>query len=133
MVVALIIALLAVIVIVGYNSSRVSARDARRKSDLTNLASALREYYVQNNSYPATLAGLAGTYVDKVPADPSGGTATYTYADIAKTSTAPEYVVLHATMESASNNVGGYTTTGNDTGGLTCANGTVDYCVKLQY
>lgn len=137
LVVALIITLLAVVVIVGYNSSRTAARDVRRKSDLTSLTSALREYYHIYGYYPAGNYGEATTilanngYIARTPDDPkNSGNYVYTYYHILKTATAPEYVILHATMEDPSNNVGGYTENGE--GGSHCS-GSTDYCVKLQY
>lgn len=53
LVVLAIIGILAAIGIVTFTSSQMRSRDAARKSDLKQLASALELYYADNASYPA--------------------------------------------------------------------------------
>ncbi|MFA4881022.1 MAG: type II secretion system protein [Candidatus Doudnabacteria bacterium] len=84
LVVIAIIGLLAAIVMVSLNSARAKARDAQRKSDITNISLALEMYYDSQTtpSYPITstmavLATTLSTYLPKFPADP--GSHTYTY------------------------------------------------------
>jgi len=54
LVVISIIALLASIVLVALNNSRAKARDARRVSDMRQLATAMELFYGDLNSYPTT-------------------------------------------------------------------------------
>lgn len=62
-------------------SSRRYARDARRKSDLEQIRSALELYRNSNSSYPAALPTLVpGGYISSVPADPSSPARTYYYS-----------------------------------------------------
>jgi general secretion pathway protein G len=53
LVVISIIGILATLVAANLNSARSRARDAQRKSDIKNIATALRIYYNDNSSYPA--------------------------------------------------------------------------------
>lgn len=79
LVVIAIIGILSAIVLVSVNSGRQKARDARRISDVRQLQVALTMYYEANGAtYPATLAGLAPTYISAVPLDPDG-TSSYQY------------------------------------------------------
>ncbi|MFA4881023.1 MAG: type II secretion system protein [Candidatus Doudnabacteria bacterium] len=82
LVVIAIIGILASVVMVSLNPARAKARDAQRKSDLTNFSLALEMYYDSQTtpSYPTTaqgLAVLAPTYMPRIPADPGGHTYTY--------------------------------------------------------
>jgi type II secretion system protein G len=52
LVVIAVIGLLASVVLVALNSSRAKARDARRRADLKQVATALEFYYNDNNRYP---------------------------------------------------------------------------------
>lgn len=83
LVVIAIIGLLASVVLVALNSSRVKARDVKRKADLKQLATANDLYYADNNAYPGT-AGYFGNpnhggldplltpkYISKIPDDPN--------------------------------------------------------------
>jgi len=72
LVVVAIIGLLASVVVVSLGGARVGARDARRAADVAQLRTALELYASSNaGSYPATLAGLAPTYIPAVPSDPT--------------------------------------------------------------
>jgi len=54
LVVISIIGVLAALIMVNFNAARERARDVQRKSDLDQIKKALRMYYNDNNSYPAT-------------------------------------------------------------------------------
>lgn len=76
LVVVAIIGLLASIVIASLNSARQKGRDARRIADVRDIQTALEMYNDSNNGYPASTASIAPTYMQVVPADPTG---TYSY------------------------------------------------------
>src|SRR5580693_7659180 len=59
LVVIAIIGLLASIILVALNGARSKARDAKRKIDLQEIATALELFYEQNGGYPATGATSA--------------------------------------------------------------------------
>lgn len=102
LVVIAIIGLLASTVFTSLGSARAKARDARRMSDMNEIAKALDLYYAQNGSYPVVatwssygnsvnggacgvgggtsgaggyIPNLAPTYLAQLPVDPSGNTA----------------------------------------------------------
>jgi type II secretion system protein G len=96
LVVIAIIALLASIVLVALGSARIKSRDAARRADLTQLATALELYYSDNGVYPSTggsyyslqsgqstsgsngyIPNLAPTYIGALPVDPNGGSFFY--------------------------------------------------------
>jgi type II secretion system protein G len=72
LVVIAIIGLLASVVLVSLNSARAKARDAKRRGDLKQLATALALYYNENNAYPTT--GGASAYRGNCPTFGSYGT-----------------------------------------------------------
>lgn len=93
------IELLVAIAIIGILSSfllanfvgvRQRARDGTRKSDLRQIQSALELYRADKGNYPATFpacgsqfddgAATPVIYMKKIPCDPSGGAAVYTYS-----------------------------------------------------
>ncbi len=84
LVVISIIGILATLISANLNEARSRARDAVRKSDLKSVSTALRLYYNDAGSFPATLSwgselSYNGTvYMSKLPEDPST-TQTYHY------------------------------------------------------
>lgn len=102
LVVITVIGILASLIIVNFSSTRERARDAKRKSDLRSLKTALRIYYNDMQQYPNASGGAfqgcgsngtstctwggeftAGTttYMREIPTDPlNTGQFVYTYA-----------------------------------------------------
>lgn len=88
-----IIALLSMVSLFVLQSSRQAGRDGKRKADLGTIQSALELYKADCSIYPSsitfsgTLAGSAGgctpansnVYLQTIPNDPAGGSATYYY------------------------------------------------------
>ena len=76
LVVISIIGILATLVMANLNSARSRARDAERKSDMRNISTALRLYYNDKSTFPATFtfgaAFVSGTttYMQNAPNDP---------------------------------------------------------------
>lgn len=72
-----IIAILATIGISAYSNLQKSGRDAKRKSDLAVIQSALEQYHADQNNYPNTVSFNGSgnisygsrTYLNKVPID----------------------------------------------------------------
>lgn len=93
LVVIAIIGILSAIGLVSLNGAREKARDAQRKSDLSQIRTALALYYDDfNSSYPGTAANssvslasgavntaLVPSYLDRMPAPPGTGCAVTTY------------------------------------------------------
>lgn len=86
LVVIVIIAILATLLTVNFIGVRQRGRDAKRKSDLKQIQTALELYRSDNGLYPATVVFptcgnvfFAGstTYMQKIPCDPLGSQATY--------------------------------------------------------
>jgi prepilin-type N-terminal cleavage/methylation domain-containing protein len=73
LVVISIIGILATIVIANMSGVRERARDAQRKSDISQIQKAMEMYKNAQSpiAYPATLPLLATTYMQAVPQDPS--------------------------------------------------------------
>jgi len=102
LVVITVIGILASLIIVNFSSTRERARDAKRKSDLRSLKTALRIYYNDKQQYPNASGGAfqgcgtngtstcswggafdAGStsYMKEIPTDPlNTGQFVYTYA-----------------------------------------------------
>lgn len=98
LIVIAIIGVLSALLMANFIGVRQRARDAQRKADLRQIQSALELYRSDNGSYPignyAALSNCTGklgnpacttTYMQKLPADPLGGTATYYYNSAAGT------------------------------------------------
>lgn len=78
LIVIVIIGILAVIVVgLVATNNKNRANDARAKADMREMQTALEQYFVDNDAYPAALADLVPSYLGAVPTAPSG---TYTYA-----------------------------------------------------
>lgn len=88
LVVIAIIGILTAIGTFAYSSAQMRARDARRKSDLQMIQSALELYRYDNGNYPCVLGWWCGSvwithdsiaqfltpkFITKIPADPKGG------------------------------------------------------------
>lgn len=72
LVVIAVISLLASVIIVGVNSARIKARNARRVADIQQLAKALELFYNTCGSYPALPAATTGIKIDNTQALFSG-------------------------------------------------------------
>lgn len=87
LIVVVIIALLAILVLVGLKpqTQLAKGRDARRKADLVKLKNLLEEYYNDKDCYPTGGLGVLVTedYVDKLPTDPFGEPYYYNSTDCA--------------------------------------------------
>ncbi len=141
LVVIAIIGILSSVVLASLNSARQKGRDARRVSDLKQLALALELMYdAQSQRYPigATTAALAAagsptfvpTYISTMPADPQSGAYGYQSLTAANAACAanpcPSYV-LSATTEGTKPS-GSYNT--NLGVGLPDCSGTNTYCIR---
>lgn len=77
LVVISIIGILATVVGVNYSNAKKATRDAKRKTDLENVAAAFEMYYSENKEYPvcgydsATTTLNEAGYLTTVPEDPS--------------------------------------------------------------
>jgi len=81
-VVVTIIGILATLIAINYSGSQAKARDAKRKSDLSDYSSAIESYFDDNNYYPKAKSSLGGgigkgaltlllsTYVQNLIEDP---------------------------------------------------------------
>ncbi len=107
LVVISIIGILATLVMANLNSARSRARDAGRKSDIRNVATALRLYYNDKGGYPTPSSALvwgsefsSGTtiYMSKLPKDPLSPDQDYKYVVGAGADT----FTLSACLENAS-------------------------------
>lgn len=158
LVVVAIIGILASMVIIGLNSTRRLARDARRTADLRQIQSALELYFNSCSIYPgggalpptapakcgaaggpppadpyAAMQGVAGWGITKMPQDPLLQV-NYGYCADATGS----LYTLHATLEDAGNSVLAGAPGVNNCGALAPAcggtprpAGNTDYCVSL--
>jgi len=107
LVVIAIIGILTALSIFGLQNARSSARDAKRKSDLEAIRSALEIYKADCNVYPTTLnlssstsiigsGTCANTYMAATPVDPLSPTSNYVY-----TSPTNQTYNICATLEQA--------------------------------
>jgi type II secretion system protein G len=139
LVVIAIISLISAIVLSSLNTARLKSRDAVRKSDLKQLATAISSYYSQNGYLPRNQSGwctyisnptytvgfqndLIPTYISKLPLDPklANGVGDYFYHNM--TNNTGNFRVC-AMLESSTGNSYNYTS---------CAGGTVyNYCLTL--
>lgn len=70
-VVIFIISILAGIIVVSLNSSRVSSRDTKRITDVKQLQAALELYQAKNKTYPLSLDELSPKYITTLPIAPT--------------------------------------------------------------
>jgi prepilin-type N-terminal cleavage/methylation domain-containing protein len=122
LVVIAIIAILTGIIITGLVGSRAKARDAKRASDLSQIALAIEQYFDRCDQYPSNaipgLPDISNTslppltanngcpngvtlanFISVMPADPTGGS-TYIYQYSINSNTTPIDYVIYATFES---------------------------------
>lgn len=84
LVVISIIGILATVIGINYSTAKKATRDAKRKTDLENVAAAFEMYYSENKEYPVCGYDSATTilnnegYLTTVPEDPTNDSA-YTY------------------------------------------------------
>jgi type II secretion system protein G len=110
LIVIVIIGILAVIVVgLVATGARNRANDARRKSIMREAQTALEQYKVDNDTYPADLAGLVTEYLSAEPEVINQKTYTYTPANSCYT--------LSVTLDNANDNGPGVT---NGVYSLTC-------------
>lgn len=114
LVAAAIIAVLSVVGVTSYTSINKRSRDARRKSDLEQVRSALEMYRADNSSYlgnttwatvSTQLSGLVPDYLPSLPSDPLS-TSNYYYRTIG---TSPYYsycICADVESDAGSNNCG---------------------------
>ncbi len=87
LVVMAIIGILSTLGLNSFTASRMKARDVKRKTDLTQIRTALQMYYNDTNTFPATvsfggqLQNGSTVYMGYVPTDPrNSGSYIYSYA-----------------------------------------------------
>ncbi len=96
LVVIAIIGILASVVLASLNTARAKARDARRQSDIRQVALAMEMYYDDGEAYlsSATVPTAITTYMPAVPKDPKGAS----YGWISNTADVQKYCIF-ATLE----------------------------------
>lgn len=65
LVVTTLIAVVLSAVVVSFQQANRSARDAKRKSDITELKGMLENYRLENGEYPDTVIGISGSAFDE--------------------------------------------------------------------
>ncbi len=65
LVVTTIIAVILSAVVVSFQRANQSARDAKRKSDITEIKGILENYRLENGEYPETVTGFSGSGYDE--------------------------------------------------------------------
>ncbi len=73
MIVVLIIGILVSIAVAVYAGSRANSERAACQANLRTIDSAIAPYYVENGSYPATVAQLVPVFIKEEPHCPAGG------------------------------------------------------------
>jgi len=96
-----IIGVLATLTIVFLRPQILKARDAKRKSNINEIQTALEEYLTDNGCYPATGAvtctpgNYLAPYLRKIQCDPEGGSYEYT----SETTSCPSWYRIFAILE----------------------------------
>lgn len=97
LVVIAIIGLLASVVLLSLNSARAKSRDAKRVSDVRQIASAMELYFNDSNSYPTQTSNLVPNYIGSWPTYPlpatDGTCTTPTTYQFTGTPTATSYAI----------------------------------------
>ncbi len=78
MIVIGIIGILATLGVTSFSSAVKKSRDAKQKSDVSNIQQALILYRSDNGTYPNATNSLVSTYLKAVPANADGAAYTYT-------------------------------------------------------
>lgn len=91
LVVIAIIGLLASVVLLALNSARAKARDARRISDLRQIATAAQLHFDNTNTYVEATGGGFGDILPEIPDQPLGGDCGTANADYGYTATATTF------------------------------------------
>lgn len=112
-----ILAVLMTLALISYQNIQKNARDARRKSDIVSIQSALEQYHSDQGYYPASLPvgslqnpGLTKKYMAVIPTEAQTGAA-YSYnaqpggCDNAAVATFCTNYCLYANLEISSNAV----------------------------
>lgn len=94
LVVLAVMGLLMGIVLANSLSARSLARDNQRVSDIGVIRNALGRYFVDYDSFPATLSSLVPTYLRALPVDPRTNTS-YIYAGITTLGSAASCELYH--------------------------------------
>ena len=150
LVVIAIIAILTGIIISGLVGSRAKARDAKRASDLSQIALALEQYFDRCDQYPANITASNLTtintgcpsspsqvslanFISKIPTDPSTN-ASYGYVT---NGTPPSDFVLYTTFETTNSVMSQSAPNSSWFSTITCANVSTspssndyNYCVR---
>lgn len=124
-----IIGILSSVILVGLNSSRATARDSRRVTDLRQIQQGLELFYTKDGKYPqVTYDGLPDALDDvgvrKLPTDPLGGSFKYEY----KSCDNGQSYMLKAGLESESDNLTRDSVSGVTLCGISCS-GNKEFCV----
>lgn len=102
-----IMALIMGLSLTAFDSTKKSARDGRRKTDIESIRSALEIYRSDNSVYPANLNLLTPNYMTALPTDP---VATQTYVYVPTCPSLCTSYTLCATLEVGSLGACGYIT-----------------------
>jgi prepilin-type N-terminal cleavage/methylation domain-containing protein len=80
LVVIAIIGILSTIGLVALNGAREKARDATRKSDISQIRTGLALYYDDFQGYPSAYTSVAPAYISRAPSDPRSPFPLYAYS-----------------------------------------------------
>lgn len=79
LIVITIISVLATMSIFVLTGNQQKARDAKRKSDIKAIQTALELYRADKGKYPTAIGDLSPTYIKQIPLDPRSSSANFTY------------------------------------------------------